>query len=255
MKRFVVFGFSVFLSFNLLGWGATGHRVVGLVASKHLTAKAKKNIIKLLGSNSLAEVSTWMDEIRSDSTMNHISTDWHWVTIETGKTYEESPKNPKGDVIATLERIISELKKHTLDKKTETEYLKILIHLVGDIHQPLHVGCCDDQGGNKIKARWFGRETNLHTIWDSYMIDDQKLSYTDFAGFLDEPDAATLVAWQKNSVREWANESIHYRKQIYDIGKGSLSYKYSYKSLPIIHERLTKAGVRLAGLLNEIYGK
>ena len=254
MKKILLLSFLIFAFANSYGWGSTGHRVVGMVASKHLNAKAKKNLIKLLGQNSLAEVSNWMDEIRSDSTWNYTS-DWHWVTIETGKTYEESPKNPKGDVIATLEKIISELKKHTLDQKTEVEYIKMLVHLVGDIHQPLHVGCCDDQGGNKVKVKWFGRETNLHSVWDSGMIDDTKLSYSELAGFLDEPDAATLAAWQKKPLLDWAYESMSFRKQVYNIGDGNLSYKYSYKNLSLVYERLNQAGIRLAGVLNEIYGK
>jgi hypothetical protein len=254
MKQFSIFFLLTLLSFTCFSWGPTGHRAVGLIAEKHLTSKAKKNIAKILGQQSLAEIATWMDDIRSDSTYNYTA-DWHWVTIETGKTYDQSPKNPKGDVIATLERIIAELKKHNLDKKTETEYLKMLVHLVGDIHQPLHVGCCDDQGGNKVKVKWFGRESNLHTTWDSNMIDDTKLSFTELAGFLGEPSVAELISLQKNSVREWADESMSFRKQVYNIGDGNLSYKYSYNYLPIAKQRMLKAGIRLAGILNQIYGK
>ena len=194
-----------------------------------------------------------MDEIRSDSVYNYTA-DWHWVTIETGKTYDQSPKNPKGDVIATLEKIIAELKKHTLDKKTETEYVKMLVHLVGDIHQPLHVGCCDDQGGNKVKVKWFRSETNLHHVWDSDMIDDTKLSYTELAGFLGKPEAASLAKWQKNSIREWADESMSLRKPVYEIGDGNLGYKYSYKNLGYAKQRMLQAGIRLAGIINAIYG-
>lgn len=252
--KHLIFCLALLIPASAFSWGSTGHRVVGAVASKHLNSKAKKNIIKILGQNSLAEVSNWMDEIRSDSTYNYL-TDWHWVTIETGKTYDQSPKNPKGDVIASIERIVSELKKHTLDKKTEEEYLKMLIHLVGDIHQPLHVGCCDDQGGNKVKVKWFGRDTNLHSVWDNSMIDDTKLSYTELASYLDEPDPATIAALQKNTVLQWADESMTFRKQVYEIGDGNLSYKYSYKNLPTVKDRLLQAGIRLAGLLNEIYGK
>jgi hypothetical protein len=254
MKYLFAFCLSFLIYQNSFAWGPTGHRTVGLVAEKHLTAKAKKNIAKILGQQSLAEVATWMDDIRSDSTYNYTA-DWHWVTIETGKTYDQSPKNPKGDVIATLERIIAELKKHKLDKKTETEYLKMLIHLVGDIHQPLHVGCCDDQGGNKVKVKWFGRESNLHSTWDSNMIDDTKLSFTELAGFLGEPSQATLISLQKNSVREWADESMSFRKQVYDIGDGNLGYKYSYNYFWIAKQRMMQAGIRLAGVLNQIYGK
>ena len=253
MKHLVIC-LALLIPASAFSWGPTGHRVVGLIASKHLNAKAKKNIIKILGQNSLAEVSNWMDEVRSDSTYNYTH-DWHWVTIETGKTYDQSPKNPKGDVIATIERIVAELKKHTLDKKTEEEYVKMLVHLVGDIHQPLHVGCCDDQGGNKVKVKWFGRETNLHSVWDNSMIEDSKLSYTELASYLDEPDPNTVAALQKNSVRQWADESMTFRKQIYEVGDGTLSYKYGYRTLPTVKERMLQAGIRLAGILNEIYGK
>src|SRR5258706_8033480 len=211
MKTLSIFSLLTLISLACFGWGPTGHRAVGLIAERHLSAKAKKNIVKLLGQQSLAEESTWMDEVRSDSVYNYM-TDWHWVTIENGKTYYQSPKNPKGDVIATLEKIMAELKKHTLDKKTETEYLKMVVHLVRDIHQPLHVGCCDDQGCNKVTVKWFRTETNLHHVWDSDMIDDTKLSFSELAGFLPEPDPSTLISIQKNSVREWADESMSFRK-------------------------------------------
>ncbi|MBI1768363.1 MAG: S1/P1 nuclease [Bacteroidetes bacterium] len=252
--KHLIFCLTLLVSTKVFCWGPTGHRAVGLVASNHLSAKAKKNIIKILGQNSLSEVSNWMDDIRSDSAYKDMG-DWHWVTIETGKTYDQSPKNPKGDVIATIERIVAELKKHTLDKKTEEEYLKMLVHLVGDIHQPLHVGCCDDQGGNKVKVKWFRNDSNLHSVWDSNMIDDTKLSYTEFTSYLDEPDHATIASWQKNSVRQWVDESMSFRKQVYEIGDGNLNYKYSYKNLSTAKQRILQAGIRLAGILNEIYGK
>ena len=242
-----------FVGTHSYGWGVTGHRASGWIAEKYLSNRAKRKINRVLNQQSLAIVSTWMDEIRSDSTYNYTA-DWHWVTIETGKTYEESPKNLNGDVIMTIERIISELKTHKLDSKKEAEALKMLVHLVGDIHQPLHVGCCDDQGGNKVKVKWFRSESNLHRVWDSEMIDDTKLSYTELAQSLGQPDKATLAQWKKATVREWANESMTYRKEVYDINEGNLSYRYSYLHLQSAKDRILKAGVRLAGILNQIYG-
>lgn len=253
MKILVSLLFVVSVSIEVFGWGQTGHRVVGQIASQHLSAKAKKKLKALLGQESLAMTGPWMDEVRSDSTYDYM-TDWHWVTIETGETYDQSKKNPKGDVVMTLERVIAELKTHTLDKKKEIEYLKILIHLVGDIHQPLHVGCCDDQGGNKVKVKWFGRDTNLHSVWDSFMIDDTNLSFTELATSLGSPDKVTKTQWQKATVRDWANESMSYRTQLYAVGKGKLSYKYAYDNLPLVKLRLLQAGVRLGGILNQIYG-
>jgi hypothetical protein len=254
MKRLVFVVLCGAIVFNSFGWGPTGHRATGLIAEQHLSSKAKKKIQQLLGQESLAMAATWMDEIRSDSGYNYTA-DWHWVTIENGQTYDQSKKNPNGDVIMTIERIVSELKTHKLDRKKEIEYIKMLIHLVGDIHQPLHVGCCDDQGGNKVKVKWFRNDSNLHRVWDSDMIDDTKLSYTELALSLGKPDKTTIAAWQKSSVRDWATEAMSYRKQVYDIGDGNLGYKYSYKYLDTAKARMLRAGVRLAGLLNQIYGK
>jgi hypothetical protein len=251
--RFIIlFVVGIGLSLESAAWGVTGHRVTGYIAQRHLSAKAKKKIKELFGQESLALASTWMDEIRSDSTFNYTA-DWHWVTVETGQTYDQSKKNPNGDVIMTLERLIAELKTHKLDKKKELEYVKMIIHLVGDIHQPLHVGCCDDQGGNKVKVKWFRNDSNLHSVWDSNMIDDTKLSYTELADALGTPEKATIAQWQNQSVRDWATESMGYRKQVYAIGDGSLSYKYSYKNIDTVKYRLLQAGIRLAGVLNQIY--
>jgi hypothetical protein len=207
-----------------------------------------------LSGQSLAMASTWMDEIRSDSTYDYTA-DWHWVTIQDGQTYEQSVKNPKGDVIQTIERIITELKSKKLNAKEEAEHIKMLIHLIGDIHQPLHVGGGNDRGGNDVKIMWFRTDSNLHRVWDSEMIDDTKLSYTELAESLDVLDESHQQSWQKSSARDWAYESMGYRKQVYAYGNGKLGYQYAYKNFHIVRQRLLQAGVRLAGVLNEIYGK
>ncbi len=253
MKKFLLFLFCSFFSSSGFGWGATGHRATGLIAEQYLNTKAKKKISQLLNGESLAMAGNWMDEIKSDSAYDYMN-DWHWVTIETGQTYGQSKKNSNGDLINALEKIITELKTHKLTVKQETEYLKILIHLVGDIHQPFHVGCCNDQGGNKVKVKWFRGESNLHKVWDSDMIDETRLSYTELAQALGKPDKNTVAAWQKTAVRDWANESMSYRKQVYAIGDGNLGYKYSYRNLGTAKEQILKAGIRLANILNQIYG-
>lgn len=235
------------------GWGATGHRATGLIAERHLSKKAKKKIDAILGGESLAMVSNWMDEIRSDSTYNY-TTDWHWTTIPDGGKYEDVESNPDGKVIMMIEKIIGELKRGGLSAKQEQEYVKMLVHMIGDMHQPLHVGKPGDRGGNDVKVKWFRADSNLHRVWDSEMIDDTKLSYTELADALGKPGKDKLAKWQQGTVRDWALESVSYRPQVYDIGNGSLSYSYSYKYLPIAKERLLQAGIRLAALLNTIYG-
>jgi hypothetical protein len=253
MKKLVFSLLLTVLFSAAFGWGQTGHRVTGHIADAYLSKKTKTALAKILGTESLAMASTWMDEIRSDSTYDYTS-DWHWVTINNGETYAASAKNPKGDVIMTLERVINELKSKKLSAEKEREYLKMLIHLIGDIHQPLHVGCCDDRGGNQVKVTWHGANSNLHTVWDTKMIESTDLSYTEFAASLAKPSAAEVKRLQSSSILDWANESIALRKQVYNYGDGKLGYEYSYQNLNTVRKRLLEAGVRLAGVLNQIYG-
>ncbi|MBK8292724.1 MAG: S1/P1 nuclease [Flammeovirgaceae bacterium] len=253
MKKLVLIIIGLFAVSEGFGWGATGHRATGLVAEQYLSAKAKKRIKQILNGESLAMVSTWMDEIRSDSTYNY-TTDWHWTTIPDGGLYEDVESNLDGKVVMMIEKFTQELKAGKLTPKQEQEYLKMLIHMVGDMHQPLHVGKPGDRGGNDVKVKWFRSESNLHRVWDSEMIDDSKLSYTELAQSLGTPDKETIKKWQSTGVRDWAMESVSYRPQVYDIGNSNLGYQYSYKYFSIAKTRMLQAGVRLAGLLNQIYG-
>ncbi|MEQ8810219.1 MAG: S1/P1 nuclease [Imperialibacter sp.] len=239
---------------NVLLWGQTGHRVVGLVAERHLTKKAKANIEKILGGESLAMVSNYMDFIKSDPTYKHMDP-WHYCTIPEGQTYEQVGTPQEGDVIATIERLKSELKSKQFTDVDEAFALKMLAHLVGDIHQPLHVGNGNDRGGNDVKLKYFWENSNLHRVWDSDIIDDQQLSYTEFADWVDIENKATAAAWQKNVTTDWAYESMGLRKQVYNLPEDlSLSYRYNFDNIDAVKLRLVQAGVRLAGLLNEIYG-
>ena len=116
MKRLLITKFLVLIALCSFGWGATGHRVTGLIADKHLSKKARKEIERILAGQSLAMATTWMDDIRSDSLYDYTS-DWHWVTIPEGKTYQESEKNPNGDLLQTIERLIAALKSKKLNAK------------------------------------------------------------------------------------------------------------------------------------------
>ena len=254
MRRISMFLCAMLLCSSAFGWGPTGHRTTGHIAQLHLNKKARAAMERILRGQSLAMASTWMDEIRSDSIYDNMG-DWHWVTIEDGKTYETSVKNPKGDIIVTIERLIRELKSGAVTGQKETEYVKMLIHLIGDIHMPLHVGRGDDQGGNSIKVMWFRTETNLHRVWDEDMINETRLSYTELAESLEKPSSAQLSQWTKTPVLGWANESVQHRAQVYNFKGTRLGYEYGYYNMPLVRLRLLQSGVRIAHVLNEIYGK
>ncbi|SMO75367.1 S1/P1 nuclease [Gracilimonas mengyeensis] len=235
-------------------WGQIGHRTTGLVAEHYLTETAAEEVKRVLGPESLAQVSTWMDEVRSDDAYDFMAP-WHYVTIPEGETYETAEKNPDGDILWAINKVVGELKEGGLSPKQEAENLKILVHLVGDLHQPLHVGSQPDRGGNDVRLQWFWENSNLHRVWDSEMIDDKQLSFTELAQFINHPTEKEIEQWQSTSVLDWAYESQALLPQVYDIPEDKeLSYEYSYKNWDTVQQRLLKAGVRLAGLINEIYG-
>ena len=244
------------LSFQAFSWGQTGHRVVGQVAENHLSKKAKKNIDKVLKGESLAMVSNWMDFIKSDSAYDYMKP-WHYATIRYDEDYLEAGAPKQGDVIWAINEVSEMLKNNTFTDEIPDEVtaLKILVHLVGDIHQPLHVGNGDDLGGNKINIQYFYKKSNLHSVWDTKMIDGQNLSYSEYTNWIDTSSTAQIERWQDQSVYQWALESQSFHPGLYDFPKnGKLSYRYNFDHIDTVNLRLLQGGIRLAGVLNEIYG-
>ncbi|MES1219507.1 MAG: S1/P1 nuclease, partial [Bacteroidota bacterium] len=163
--------------------GQTGHRVVGAIAETYLTPKARAAVKAILGNETMAMTSNWADFIKSDSTFNYLSP-WHYINFNQGLSKDEFNNLLKNDTAINaynkINFIVKELKKKQLPSDKKLLYLRLLIHIVGDIHQPLHVGQLGDQGGNRVKVLWFGEATNLHSVWDEKMIESQKLSYTEY---------------------------------------------------------------------------
>lgn len=253
MKYKITFLLIMFLVIKASSWGLTGHRVVGQVADIYLTKKARKEVKKILGTESLADVANWMDFIKSEAKFDFMY-NWHFVTIPDGQSYETSNKESKGDVIWALNKSIIELKSDSLTLEEQQFALKTLVHLVGDIHQPLHVGNGTDKGGNDVKLKYFWQDSNLHRVWDSGMIDGQDLSYSEYVLRINHTNKELVEKWQSASINEWAMESMAMRSSVYAIGeKKNLTYRYNYDHITEVDQRLLLAGVRLAGVLNEIY--
>jgi len=253
-------------------WGKTGHRVVAAIADTQLSGLARAHIRELLGgAESLDEAATWPDDMRSapEPFWQKTATPWHYVTLD-GITYDHAP--PEGDALEALGRFRRTLEDPGASLADKQLALRFIVHLVGDLHQPLHVGKCCDRGGNDVKVSWFGKPTNLHAAWDSAMVDDEQLSFTELAAKLERHITdADVVGWWDVNPRDWISESAQYREQIYanipppkkaegKPKKGEkplpdLSYGYVYKFNPLMERRLQQAGVRLAAYLNDIYAK
>ena len=236
-------------------WGPTGHRAVGEIAEKHLSRKARKNIEKLLDGQSLAFISTYGDEIKSDPAYDKYYT-WHFVNFPFGVKYEESEKSEEGDIVMGIKHCIEILKDPESSKEEKVFSLKFLTHLVGDLHQPLHVGKAEDKGGNDIKVKWHYRNSNLHRVWDSEMIESWNMSYTELAENTKTLSREQINQLQQGSVLDWTYESQELAKTIYRSAEQEekLGYKYSYEHFGTVLTQLQKSGIRLAKILNEVFG-
>jgi len=252
---FLFIGISTYANDSDLFWGQTGHRVIGEIAHKNLTRKAKRNLIKLLGKEGLALISTYADEIRSDRKYNGFST-WHYVNFKDGETYETSTKNPKGDLIKGIEKCQEIISDSNSSKEDKIFYLKMLVHLVGDLHQPLHVGRGEDRGGNSIKVKWFRGNTNLHSVWDTKMIESFNMTYSELTSNLNKFSKNQRKAIQQGSVLDWVNETRITTMRVYGSVKvdESLSYRYMYDHFATVKTQLQKGGLRLAKVLNDLFG-
>lgn len=232
-------------------WSPIGHRAVGRIAERHLTPQTARAVTDLLAPEQLAYVTTWADEIRSEPEWAK-GDPWHWVTVPDDQTYETTPKNPGGDVLEAIARFETVLANRTAPKLDRVQALKWLSHLVGDVHQPLHVGRGDDHGGNDILVLWFDEPTNLHAVWDGKLIESTDLSFSELAELLDHPTPEQLRDWQASGPRDWARESQQLRKGCYELGDRKLSFRYIHDQWPTVQRRLLQAGVRLARELNRL---
>lgn len=236
-------------------WGKTGHRVVGEVASNQLTRKARKKIDKLLGGHSLAFVSTYADDIKSDRSYKKYSP-WHYVNFPFGKKYADEIPSQYGDLIIGIRKCIDVLKDKNASVEDQAFYLKMLVHFLGDLHQPLHVGRSEDKGGNAIQVQWFKKGSNIHRVWDSEMIDYYGMSYTELSHNMDELTKKQKTVLQKGSILDWAYESQSLAEKVYTSVKSGekIGYRYSYDHFNTVCSQLQKGGIRLAKILNEIFG-
>ncbi len=257
MKRIIVIVLVSIYSTGLTAaedWGKTGHRVVGEIAEKYLSKKAEKQIVNLLNGQSLAFVANYGDEIKSDRAYDHYGP-WHYVNFPFGEKYETFPKSEKGDIIQAIEQCIAILKNENSSRADKVFHLKMLVHFMGDLHQPLHIGLEEDKGGNDFQVRWFNGGTNLHTVWDSKMLDFHEMSYTEIASNSDVLSKEQMEAIKNGTIIDWMYESRELCEDIYattEIGE-KLSYNYMYKYMDSVRSQLQKGGIRLAKLLNEIY--
>lgn len=237
-----------------MAWGQIGHYLIGYMAAKQMKNSTRKKVEAVIYPMSIARSGTWMDEIRSDRKFDYANS-WHYLTSKNGE-YNPEIQEEGGDAFEAIKRLKAELKAGGLSAQEEAEKLKMLIHMVEDIHQPLHVGTGEDRGGNDVRIEFFNRATNLHALWDSGMIDQKSMSYTELGEELYRRLTPEMQqSYRAASMEDWLGEAVNLRPLVYKLPESKkISWVYMYEANDTLEERLVAASVRLAQILEEIYG-
>jgi hypothetical protein len=260
LKKLVLGIVLFYVPLQSMAWGTEGHRICGQIADSYLTPKARAAIKAILGDESIAITSNWADFIKSDPAFSYLSS-WHYIDFDKPYTLPEMQDflahDTNTDAYTKMNFLIAELKKKDLSKENKLLYLRMLIHIIEDVHQPMHTAHTDDQGGNKVTVTWNGEQTNLHSIWDSKLIDFQQLSYTEYADAINHTTPAQRAELQKAPISQWLFESQQISEKIYadnKTGDNIRGFNYNFKYIGTVNQQLLKAGVRLAGVLNQLFG-
>ncbi len=244
---------------DAVAFGPLGHRLVAKLAEERLSPPARAELERLLGEGvTLAAVSTWADELRDrDPERGRATARWHFVNLprEAACRYDEARDCPEGQcIVAALQRQAALLADRSVAEGKRREALKWVVHLVGDIHQPLHAGYPEDRGGNLFQVHYLGRGSNLHALWDSGLLESARLNEGDYLDRLRVAAASVppaLTAYSADAARRWAEEScaLIASLAIYPPRPGRLPRGYLETMRPHAEGRVVWAGLRLAELL------
>lgn len=237
-------------------WGQKGHDVVAYIAEKHLSKRTLKRVTEVLDGNSLVYVANWMDNASHTDEYAYTKT-WHYVNVGPDEgSYNNSTKTSSGDVVTAINGIVERIKSGTLTDKQERAELMMLIHLVGDMHCPMHAGMKSDRGGNSTKVKYFGKQRNLHSVWDSDIVESaHRWSYSEWQQQVDRASRKEQKRIAQGCPNDWIEETVLLARDIYARSSTdeNLSYDYVAHYAPVVEQQLLKGGIRLAKILEELY--
>ncbi|MEO8810908.1 MAG: S1/P1 nuclease [Rhodanobacter sp.] len=269
-------------TFATQAWGPEGHAIVADIAQQHLNPVAAAEVdslLKLEGLSRLDQISSWADANRKEMPGTG---EWHYVDIPlSASDYDAARDCHEGNcIVMKLDQYAHVLADTTATPQARLQALKWVVHLVGDIHQPLHAEDNHDKGGNTVQVQFFQRGTNLHAVWDGgilrHALNLQPGPNFTFDHAVVQADAMQLdgditdvqrAAWApagslstlRTDAITWADESHRLAQKVAyaDIAKPSgeaWSLRYQITAWPVVKTRLQQAGVRLADVLNEALG-
>ena len=254
MRNIIILFVGLFIvQTNSFGWGHEGHCIVADIAQSKMNKNVIDSVDKYLGTMTFEQASNWMDDVRGNHSFDFMKP-WHYINIEKGQTY--NPNVEDKNCITELLRVIKELNNRSLlsYEQISTD-IKILFHLIGDIHHPLHVGYGIDKGGNLTEVEFINKKSNLHKVWDTEIIQYQSISTNTCINANSKLTNAEIEEIKKIDVIGWMNESRAHLDNVYDFKDGIIDKKYIDKNTVIIEKQLFEAGLRLGAVLSKIFSK
>lgn len=255
MKHFIITVAMLGASIAAFGWGQKGHDTVAFIAENHLTETTRAAVDSILDGKSPVYWANWLDNASHTPEYAYTKT-WHYKNVDADRTYDDMPANPAGDAVTAVKQQIEKLSDPATTKADAALALKILIHVTGDMHQPMHMGHATDLGGNRVKLKYFNRDKNLHGIWDTDLLESaHRWSYTEWQQQLDRLNDVDEALTVQGSVDDWARETMEITRRCYDFFQPGINVSYNQIAYwaPTIEQQLLRGGLRLAHLLNTIY--
>ena len=231
-------------------WGRKGHGLVAEIAFSLTDSATKQQVQKYLGSTTIEQASTWMDDVRSDHQYDYMKS-WHYINIDKGTVYTETTGD---NIINALNKSITALEhRDGMSNDDIKKNLMIIFHLVGDLHMPLHVGYSQDKGGNDIKVNYLGKESNLHRVWDTDIIESENITLNDCLLRLSRYDKNEVEQLRNINIEEWTHEPRALLYNVYDFKNNDIDQVYVNRNKEVVENQLLLAGIRLSAVLKEIF--
>lgn len=256
IRLFILIVTVVGFALSVFSYGPTAHRAIALIAYEELTPKARKQVDRILGKHGLIYTSTWADEIRSEPEKYSYSFQWHFQNLLPDKTPDdlktlwENPVSEGEHLFYAIQTMTQRLQKN----RNDAEALKFLVHFMGDLHQPMHLGRKEDLGGNRIPFTWFGDKTNLHTLWDTHLVEHKKMSFTELAAFLKNTQGHQKKELHQLTIPQMLTRVHALTNQIYAYDStDTSSFLYAYRFSDDLDIMMYGGAIQLAKLLNQIY--
>ena len=238
------------LPLSLFAWGWQGHELVANMAYRLLDRETRQKLMDYMGPTTIPQMAMWMDKVKTNSHYDYMK-GWHHIYIEKGRVWRPTKEI---DIINALSQVTNELKfdRKRMDPEKVKIDLMILVHLMGDLCQPLNCGYHIDQGGSIIKVSVDGRPYDLHMLWDEGIIRELPVTISDCSEYYNGISPFEITQILKGNTIDWMNESRAWLPQVYDIGEGVITPEYLKKSRKIIIVQIVNSAVRLADILQTI---